>query len=86
MHIKPALRSNYQTNLQTWWIKQRKQTEHLLLRDLNIDLFKQPPAHNSVMYVFGFEQVVEDVIGTKSSATLIDLIYTNKRPQVCNVR
>ena len=59
----------------------------LLLGDFNIDLFKQPPAWNSTTALFGLEQLVEEATRvTKSSATLIDHIYTNIKPQVSKVK
>ena len=59
----------------------------LLLGDFNIGLFKQPPAWNSTTALFGFEQLVEEATRvTKSSATLIDHIYTNNKPQVSNFK
>ena len=52
----------------------------LLLGDFNIDLFKQPPAWNNTTALFGLEQLVEETTRvTKSSATLIDHIYTNNK-------
>ena len=52
----------------------------LLLGDFNINLFKQPPAWNSIISLFGLDQLVEEATRvTKSSATLIDHIYTNNR-------
>ena len=58
----------------------------LLLGDFNIDLFKQPPTWNNTTALFGLEQLVEEATRvTKSSATLIDHIYTNKKQQVSKV-
>ena len=58
----------------------------LLLGDFNIDLFKQPPAWNNATALFGLEQLVEEATTvTKSSATLIDHIYTNNKQQVFKV-
>ena len=58
-------------------------TNILLLGDFNIDLFKQPPAWNNTTTLFGLEQLVEEATRvTKSSATLIDHIYTNNKQQV----
>ena len=55
----------------------------LLLGDFNIDLLKEPPAWNGTTFLFGVEQLVEEAARvTKSSATLIDHIYTNNRLQV----
>ena len=60
---------------------------NLLLGDFNIDLFKQPPAWNNTTALFGLEQLVEEATRvTKSSATLIDHIYTNNKQQVSNVK
>ena len=59
----------------------------LLLNDFNIDLFKQPPAWNSITSIFGLERLVEEAVRvTKSSATLIHHIYTNNKPQVSIVK
>ena len=59
----------------------------LLLGDFNIDLFKQPPAWNNTTALFGLEQLVEEATRvTKSSATLIDHIYTNNKQQVSKVK
>ena len=59
----------------------------LLLGDFNIDLFKQPPAWNNTTVLFGLEQLVEEAARvTKSSATLIDHIYTNNKQQVSKVK
>ena len=59
----------------------------LLLGDFNIDLFKQPPAWNNATTLFGLEQLVEEATRvTKSSATLIDHIYTNNKQQVSKVK
>ena len=58
-----------------------------LLGDFNIDFFKQPPAWNSTTALFGLEQLVEKATRvTKSSATLVDHIYTNNKPQVSKVK
>ena len=58
-----------------------------LLGDFNIDLFKQPPAWNNTTALFGFEQLVGEATRvTKSSATLIDHIYTNNKQQVSTVK
>ena len=55
----------------------------LLLGDFRIDLFNQPSSWNSSTSLFGFEQLVEEATRvTKSSATPIDHIYTNNKPQV----
>ena len=60
---------------------------NLLLGDFNIDLFKQPPAWNNTTALFGLEQLVEEATRvTKSSATLIDHIYTNNKQQVSKVK
>ena len=59
----------------------------LLLGDFNIDLFKQPPTWNTTTALFGLEQLVEEATRvTKSSATLIDHIYTNNKQQVSKVK
>ena len=59
----------------------------LLLGDSNIDLFKQAPAWNNTTALFGLEQLVEEATRvTKSSAALIDHIYTNNKPQVSIVK
>ena len=68
-----------------------KVTEHnaniLLLGDFNIDLFKQPPTWNNATALFGLEQLVEEATRvTKSTATLIDHIYTNNKQQVFKVK
>ena len=59
----------------------------LLLGDFNINLFKQPPALNNITSLFGLDQLVEEATRvTKSSATLIDDIYTNNRSRVTDLR
>ena len=59
----------------------------LLLSDFNIDLFKQPPAWNSISFLFEREQLVEEATRvTKSSATLVAHIYTNNKPHVSKVK
>ena len=59
----------------------------LLLRDINIDLLKHPPAWNNSTSLFGLEQLVEEASKVaKSSATLIDHIDTNKKPQDSKVK
>ena len=53
----------------------------LLSGDFNSDLFKQAPAWNSITSLFGLMQLVYEATRvTKSSATLIDYIYTNNKP------
>ena len=59
----------------------------LRLGDFNIDLFKQPSVWNRTAALFGLEQLLEEATRvTKSSATLIDHIYTNNKPQVSKVK
>ena len=59
----------------------------LLLGDFNINLFKQPSAWNNIASLFGLDQLVEEATRvTKSSAMLIDHIYTNNRSRVSDVR
>ena len=59
----------------------------LLLGDFNIDLFKQPTAWNNTKALFGLEQLVEKATRvTKSSATLIDHMYTKYKQQVSKVK
>ena len=59
----------------------------LLLGDFIIDLFKQPPAWNNTTALFRLEQLVEKATRvTKSSATLIDHIYTNNKQRVSKVK
>ena len=58
----------------------------LLLGDCNIDLFKQPPAWNSISPLFRLEQLLTEATRvTKSSAALTDHIYTSNKPQVSKV-
>ena len=59
----------------------------LFLGDFNTDLFKQPPAWNNTTALFRLVQLVEEATRvTKSSATLIDHIYTNNKPQLSKVK
>ena len=59
----------------------------LLLADFNIDLLTLPPALNNITSPFGLDQLVEEATRvTKSSATLIDHIYTNNKPHVSKVK
>ena len=57
------------------------------LGDFNIDLFKQSPAWNSITSLFGLVQSVEEATKvTLSSATLINHVYTDNKPQVSKVK
>ena len=59
----------------------------VILGDFNIALLKESPAWNSAAPLFGLEQLVEETTrATKSSATLLDHIYTNNKPQVSKVK
>ena len=59
----------------------------LLLGGFNISLFKQPPAWNHIASRFGLDQLIEEATRVmKSSATLIDHIYTNNRSPISDVR
>ena len=47
----------------------------LRLGDFNIDLFRQPPAWNSIIFLFGLEQLGEEATRvTKSNTALTDHI------------
>ena len=58
----------------------------LLLGDFNTDLLELPPARNNITFVFRIEQVLDEVIITKSSDVLIDYIHINNRPHVSNIK
>ena len=81
----------YPASSQEWsdeFINMMESNENiLLLGDFNINLFKQPSAWNNITSLFGLDQLVEEVTRVmKSSATLIDHIYTNNRSRVSDVR
>ena len=54
----------------------------LLLGHFNNNPFKQPPAWNNITLLFGLDQVKEEATRVaKSSAALIDHIYTHNKSQ-----
>ena len=58
----------------------------ILLGDFNIDMFKQQPAWNSTVTLFGLQQLITNATRiTQTSSTLLDHIYTNNTDKVHNI-